>query len=58
MILWHPNPLLGNNCEISKSNGFANKHVYMAAIEKSNRRTVFSVRSVPMSEAGQLEHLS
>jgi hypothetical protein len=42
MILWHIDPLLGNNHEISKyttavtENSFTNKHVPTAAVELQN----------------------
>jgi hypothetical protein len=44
-ILWYAGPLLGNDCEIKKNttaltNGFANKHVCMAAVGNRNRGTV------------------
>jgi hypothetical protein len=39
--LWHADPLLRNDCEISKyttaiTNGFTNKHVCMATMGKRN----------------------
>jgi hypothetical protein len=51
--LWHVDPLLGNDREISKyttavtSNGFANKSVSTTTIGYSKRGMVFFVRSVP-----------
>jgi hypothetical protein len=50
--LWHFDPLLGYDREISKkqqpllSNGFTNKHIRTATVENSKREKVFSVRSV------------
>jgi hypothetical protein len=53
IILWHVDPLLGNNREKSSYYnsyyGFSDEQVCMAAFEYSTRGTVFSVRSMPRS---------
>jgi hypothetical protein len=54
-VLWHVNPLLGNDSEISKyqpllRNGSAKKCVSTATIEDSNKATVFcAVRAIILS---------
>jgi hypothetical protein len=49
IILWHIDPLLGNDRETSSytTAGFAKKHGFTERIRNSNRGTVFSVRFVP-----------
>jgi hypothetical protein len=53
LVLWHVDPFLGNDREVSKkiqkpllSNGFVNKHDCTETIGKSNRGTACSVRSL------------
>jgi hypothetical protein len=53
-------PLLGNNCEISKyttvvlSNGFSNKHVPTETNEQQQRNGVFCAVRTEMLQTGQL----
>jgi hypothetical protein len=62
VILWHVDPFLDNDREISKyttaitENGFAKKRVSTATIGYSNRGTVLSIRLVPRfcNQDGQL----